>query len=151
MKSAQYQHVFLGTTKQGKVAIFKTSGNDDTHIILRGGKQPNYEAEDIQKCLEELKKSEVNQCIMIDFSHGNSQKIPGNQKKVSQSVCKQIETGNKNIVGVMIESNIEEGNQKLSDNMEYGKSITDACLGWEDTEILLNDLSSSVEKRRNIG
>lgn len=151
MKSAQYQHVFLGTTKQGKVAIFKTSGNDDTHIILRGGKQPNYKAEDIQKCLEELKKSEVNQCIMVDFSHGNSQKIPGNQKKVSQSVCKQIETGNKNIVGVMIESNIEEGNQKISDNMEYGKSITDACLGWEDTEILLNDLSSSVKKRRNIG
>ena len=88
---------------------------------------------------------------MVDFSHGNSQKIPSNQKKVCKSVCKQIETGNKNIVGVMIESNIEEGNQKISDNMEYGKSITDACLGWEDTEILLNDLSSSVKKRRNFG
>ena len=148
IKSAQYQHVFLGTTKKGKVAIFKTSGNDDTHIILRGGLEPNYHASDIENCRADLEKNEVNANIMVDFSHGNSQKNHENQKKVSASICDQIASGNKDIIGVKIESHLKEGNQKISENMEYGKSITDACVDWEETKKLLNDLAQAVKARR---
>jgi len=151
LKSAQYQHVFLGTTKQGKVAIFKTSGNDDTHIILRGGKTPNYDADNVNECIEELKSSDVCPNIMIDFSHGNSMKNHENQKVVCESVCSQISTGNKNIIGAMIESHIKEGNQSISQNMEYGKSITDACINFEETKQLLLQLSDAVKKRRKVG
>jgi len=151
LKSAQYQHVFLGTTKQGKVAIFKTSGNDDTHIILRGGKTPNYDAQNVNKCIDELKKSDVCPNIMIDFSHGNSMKNHENQKVVCESVCSQISSGNKNIIGAMIESHIKEGNQAISQNMEYGKSITDACINFEETKQLLLQLSDAVKKRRKVG
>ena len=151
IKSAQYQHVFLGTTKKGKIAIFKTSGNDDTHIILRGGLQPNFHPEDVEGCVKALQKNEVNANIMIDFSHGNSQKNHENQKKVCASVCQQISEGDKNIIGVMIESHLKEGAQKISDNLEYGKSITDACVHWDETKKLLSDLSSSVKARRSVG
>lgn len=151
LKSAQYQHVFLGTTKQGKVAIFKTSGNDDTHIILRGGKTPNYDADNVNECIEELKSSDVCPNLMIDFSHGNSMKNHENQKVVCESVCSQISSGNKNIIGAMIESHIKEGNQSISQNMEYGKSITDACINFEETKQLLLQLSDAVKKRRKVG
>ena len=151
LKSAQYQHVFLGTTKQGKVAIFKTSGNDDTHIILRGGKTPNYDADNVNECIEELKASDVCPNLMIDFSHGNSMKNHENQKVVCESVCSQISSGNKNIIGAMIESHIKEGNQSISQNMEYGKSITDACINFEETKQLLLQLSDAVKKRRKVG
>jgi len=151
LKSAQYQHVFLGTTKQGKVAIFKTSGNDDTHIILRGGKTPNYDAQNVNKCIDELKKSDVCPNIMIDFSHGNSMKNHENQRVVCESVCSQISSGNKNIIGAMIESHIKDGNQAISQNMEYGKSITDACINFEETKQLLLQLSDAVKKRRKVG
>lgn len=151
LKSAQYQHVFLGTTKQGKVAIFKTSGNDDTHIILRGGKTPNYDTKNVNECINELKKSDVCPNIMIDFSHGNSMKNHENQKVVCESVCAQISAGNKNIIGAMIESHIKEGNQSISQNMEYGKSITDACINFEETKQLLLQLSNAVKKRRKVG
>ena len=148
IKSAQYQHVFLGTTKKGKVAIFKTSGNDDTHIILRGGLEPNYHPKDIENCRADLEKNEVNANIMVDFSHGNSQKNHENQKKVSASICDQIASGNKDIIGVMIESHLKEGNQKISEDMEYGKSITDACVNWEETKKILDDLAEAVKARR---
>ena len=148
IKSAQYQHVFLGTTKKGKVAIFKTSGNDDTHIILRGGLEPNYHPNDIENCRASLEKNKVNANIMVDFSHGNSQKNHENQKNVSASICEQIADGNKDIIGVMIESHLKEGNQKISEGMEYGKSITDACVNWEETKKLLNDLAKAVIARR---
>ena len=151
LKSAQYQHVFLGTTKQGKVAIFKTSGNDDTHIILRGGKTPNYDAQNVNECIDELKNSNVCPNIMIAFSHGNSMKNHENQKVVCESVCSQISSGNKNIIGAMIESHIKEGNQSISQNMEYGKSITDACINFEETKQLLLELSDAVKKRRKVG
>ena len=148
IKSAQYQHVFLGTTKKGKVAIFKTSGNDDTHIILRGGLEPNYHPKDIENCRADLEKNEVNANIMVDFSHGNSQKNHENQKKVSASICDQIASGNKDIIGVMIESHLKEGNQKISEDMEYGKSVTDACVNWEETKKILDDLAEAVKARR---
>ena len=151
MKSAKYQHVFLGTTKQGKVAIFKTSGNDDTHIILRGGEKPNYDSSDIKECIAKLKNEKVNMNLMVDFSHGNSQKNHEKQKIVCKSVAEQILKGNKHITGVMIESHLEEGNQKMSENLEYGKSITDSCIGWEETKELIRKLAKSVEGRREIG
>ena len=150
LKSAQYQHVFLGTTKQGRVAIFKTSGNDDTHIILRGGKQPNFDPDSVNNCINKLKDSDVCPNIMIDFSHGNSQKNHENQKKVCDSVANQISNGNKNIIGAMIESHIKEGNQSISENMEYGKSITDACINFEETKQLLLTLSNAVKTRREV-
>ena len=148
IKSAQFQHVFLGTTKKGKVAIFKTSGNDDTHIILRGGKQPNYHAEAVNKCIEELNSSTVNPNIMVDFSHGNSMKKHENQQIVCENICQQITNGNKNIIGAMIESNLKPGNQKISENMEYGKSVTDACIDFEETKELILKLSKAVIARR---
>ena len=151
IKSAQYQHVFLGTTKKGKVAIFKTSGNDDTHIILRGGLEPNFYPKDVQNCEQTLEDNDVNANVMIDFSHGNSKKNHENQKKVCASVCSQIIDGNNNIIGVMIESHLKEGAQKISDNLEYGKSITDACVNWEETKKLLNELACSVKERRKLG
>ena len=151
IKSAQYQHVFLGTTKKGKVAIFKTSGNDDTHIILRGGLEPNFYPKDVQNCEQTLEDNDVNANVMIDFSHGNSKKNHENQKKVCASVSTQIKDGNKNIIGVMIESHLKEGAQKISDNLEYGKSITDACVDWEETKKLLNELACSVKERRKLG
>jgi len=151
MKSAKYQHVFLGTTKQGKVAIFKTSGNDDTHIILRGGEKPNYDSSDIKECIAKLKNEKVNMNLMVDFSHGNSQKNHENQKIVCKSVAEQILKGNKHITGVMIESHLEEGSQKMSENLEYGKSITDSCISWEETKELIRKLAKSVEGRREIG
>ena len=151
MKSAKYQHVFLGTTKQGKVAIFKTSGNDDTHIILRGGEKPNYDASDIEQCISTLVEEKTNMNLMVDFSHGNSQKNHENQKIVCKSIAEQIEKGNKHITGVMIESHLKEGNQKMSENLEYGKSITDSCICWEETKQLIKELADSVKKRREIG
>ncbi len=150
IKSAQYQHVFLGTTKKGKVAIFKTSGNDDTHIILRGGLEPNYHPKDIENCRADLEKNEVNANIMVDFSHGNSMKKHENQKKVCLDICKQLKDGNKNIVGAMIESHLKSGNQKISEDMEYGRSITDACIDFEETKNLLTALSDAVKERRKI-
>ncbi len=151
IKSAKYQHVFLGATKQGKVAIFKTSGNDDTHLILRGGKNPNYDKDSVHACVKCLSESNINSNIMVDFSHGNSQKNHENQAKVCLSICSQIANGNKNIVGVMIESNLQAGNQKISNQMEYGKSITDACVDFEETKVFLENLSTAVQKRREIG
>ena len=150
IKSAQYQHVFLGTTKKGKVAIFKTSGNDDTHIILRGGKKPNYDKSAIIDCVSQLEGSDVNPNIMVDFSHGNSMKKHENQKKVCLDICKQLKNGNKNIVGAMIESHLKSGNQKISEDMEYGRSITDACIDFEETKNLLTALSDAVKERRKI-
>ena len=122
-----------------------------THIILRGGKEPNYEKEDVNACIEKLDASEINKNIMIDFSHGNSKKNHENQKVVCDSVCKQIAEGNKHIAGVMIESHLKAGNQKISDELEYGKSITDACICWDETKELLLNLSQSVKQRREIG
>ena len=110
--------------------------------------EPNYHPNDIENCRASLEKNKVNANIMVDFSHGNSQKNHENQKNVSASICEQIADGNKDIIGVMIESHLKEGNQKISEGMEYGKSITDACVNWEETKKLLNDLAQAVIARR---
>ena len=147
--SALHPHKFLSVTKEGKAAVFSSSGNKDCHVILRGGTTPNYKSEDIELVSEVLKKSNLLETIMIDMSHGNSSKQHKKQLEVCSDVSNQIASGEHRITGVMIESNIEEGNQSAKDktNLIYGKSITDACINWEDTLICLNQLAESVQKR----
>ena len=148
IQAANHPHVFLSTTKEGEVAVFKTAGNIDSHIILRGGKNPNYSAESIAETLAALTEAEVNESIMVDASHGNSQKIFKNQISVISSVCDQIIGGNKNLNGVMIESHLVEGNQKISNNLVYGQSITDECMNLNDTDGCFKELDAAVSKSR---
>ena len=148
IQAANHPHVFLSTTKEGEVAVFKTAGNIDSHIILRGGKNPNYSAESIAETLAALTEAEVNESIMVDASHGNSQKIFKNQISVISSVCDQIIGGNKNLNGVMIESHLVEGNQKISNNLVYGQSITDGCMNLNDTDSCFKELDAAVSKSR---
>ena len=148
--SAKNPHIFLSVTKEGNSAVFSSSGNSDCHVILRGGKEPNYSAEFISEASNTLKSSNLEESLMVDMSHGNSQKQHKNQIEVCNNVSSQISSGENRIVGVMIESNIEEGNQSMKDinNLVYGKSITDACLNFEDTKSCLEKLATSIQERR---
>ena len=148
--SAQNPHKFLSVTKEGRAAIFYSSGNKDCHVILRGGSKPNYSKEDIDKTATILKDNGLVESIMVDMSHGNSSKQHKNQLIVCQDIANQIALGEARITGVMIESNIEEGNQSMKDinNLVYGKSITDACLNFEDTKSCLEKLATSIQERR---
>ena len=148
IQAANHSHVFLGATKEADIAMLKTAGNNDTHIILRGGKVPNFDKESVESTLTALKEAEINESIMIDASHGNSQKKFKQQINVVDSICNQITEGNKNIKGVMIESHLYEGNQKITENLTYGQSITDACMGWEDTLECLEKLNNAVNIKR---
>ena len=148
IQAANHSHVFIGATKEADIAMLKTAGNIDTHIILRGGKTPNYDKDSVENTLIALREAEVNESIMIDASHGNSQKKFKEQIPVIDSISNQIIEGNKNIKGIMIESHLNEGNQKISDNLKYGQSITDACMGWEDTIKCLENLNTAVDKKR---
>ena len=148
--SAAASHHFLSVTKFGHAAIVETTGNNDCHIILRGGKTTNFDKESVKAVTEQLADNELNTKIMIDFSHANSSKKFENQMLVSTDVSNQISEGNQDIFGVMVESNLVEGNQKLINGKAevYGQSITDACIGWNDTETLLAQLSDAVVARR---
>lgn len=154
MGSAESSHHFLSVTKFGHSAIVSTKGNKDCHIILRGGdKGPNYSQEDVASVCGEIEKSGRLAHVMVDFSHANSSKQFKKQLDVCQDVVKQLSQGSKQIFGVMIESNLVEGRQDLiegqADKLVYGQSITDACIGWEDTEQVLQALSEAVIARRN--
>ncbi|MGB1263206.1 MAG: 3-deoxy-7-phosphoheptulonate synthase AroG [Cognaticolwellia sp.] len=148
--AASASHHFLSVTKYGHSAIVETTGNQDCHIILRGGKTPNYDADSVKSVTEQLAKSALNSNIMIDFSHANSSKKFENQMLVCRDVCQQMVSGNKNIFGVMVESHLVEGRQDLVDGKAptYGQSITDACIGWQDTQTLLAKLEQAVVQRR---
>jgi len=148
IQAANHSHVFLGATKEADIAMLKTAGNNDAHIILRGGKVPNYDEESVENTLTALKEAEVNESIMIDASHGNSQKQFKQQIPVIDSICSQVNKGNHNIKGIMIESHLYEGNQKISEKLKYGQSITDACMGWEDTLSCLQKLNDAVNIKR---
>ena len=148
IQAANHSHVFLGATKEADIAMLKTAGNNDAHIILRGGKVPNFDKESVENTLTALKEAEVNESIMIDASHGNSQKKFKQQIPVIDSICEQISDGNKNIKGVMIESHLNEGNQKITEKLNYGQSITDACMGWEDTVMCLSKLNDAINLKR---
>lgn len=174
--AVKHPHHFLSVTKPGVVAIVGTVGNDDCFVILRGGtKGTNYDAESIKEAKEALEKQGLRPRLMVDCSHGNSLKDHRNQPKVAAALAEQIEKGETGIMGVMIESNINEGelpllgslrdptqlsltrllgNQKVPKEgkagLKYGVSITDACIGWEDTEAVLDKLAAAVKKRREV-
>ncbi|WP_165313632.1 3-deoxy-7-phosphoheptulonate synthase AroG [Vibrio ziniensis] len=150
IRSAESSHHFLSVTKFGHSAIVETAGNPDCHIILRGGKEPNYSAEHVSDIKNQLEASGLRQKVMIDFSHANSSKQYQRQMVVSEDVSAQIAGGEHAIFGVMIESHLVEGRQDLVDGKAptYGQSITDACIGWNDTETVLRQLADAVEKRR---
>lgn len=150
IKAASSPHHFLSVTKGGHSAIVKTKGNEDCHIILRGGKAPNYQAEFVQAASEALEKSGLRPRIMIDASHANSSKKPENQPLVLEDVAQQIEAGDNRIFGVMIESNLVAGRQDHVEGqpLAYGQSITDGCIGWDTTEEVIARLARAVANRR---
>ena len=149
--SAAHSHTFLGHTKHGQSAIFVTTGNPDTHIILRGGrKMVNYTAAAVADTTAQMEKAGLPARIMIDFSHANSNKDYKRQAVVCHDVAGQIAAGNRNIIGVMIESNLVAGAQKMTpgEPLVYGQSITDACIDWAETKTLLSELAGAVRARR---
>jgi 3-deoxy-7-phosphoheptulonate synthase len=151
--AAMSPHHFLSLTKAGHSAIFSTTGNEDVHIILRGGNdRPNYDAVSVEQVAEGLEKARLRPNIMIDFSHANSLKQCQRQLIVGEDVAGQIANGDNRIMGVMIESHLKAGNQQVIEGRElvYGQSITDACLSWEDTVPLLHDLATAVQERRTV-
>lgn len=152
IQSASHSHHFLSVTKAGHSAIFTTKGNDDCHIILRGGRRPNYDEVSVNEAIKQLKDAGLPATLMVDFSHANSNKDFRNQPKVATNIAGQITSGTHEISGVMIESHLVEGNQvgegKNHEDITYGQSITDACIGWEDTELVLKELADAVKKRR---
>ena len=151
VRAAKEPHIFYSPDKDGAMAVYRTSGNPFGHIILRGGKQPNYHAEDVNAAAEQLKSLGVSHRMVVDFSHGNSQKKHAQQLIVADSIIKQMNEGSTAIAGIMAESFIEEGNQKVipGEKLVYGKSITDACLHWEDSEKLLRSLAKASRDRMN--
>ncbi len=153
VRAAKSKHHFLGVTKQGTTAIFETTGNSDAHIILRGGNDgPNYEKVHVDYAAEALKPHNLPHKVMIDCSHGNSSKDYKKQTVVIEDICQQVNAGSDNIFGVMIESNLKEGNQSIFVTpLEYGKSITDACVGWQETVEMLDKLAQAVKAQRHLG
>jgi len=150
INAAGSPHCFLSVTKYGHSAIVETSGNADCHIILRGGKEPNYSAQHVSAVKTGLEKAGLPPQVMIDFSHANSSKQYQKQLEVADDVSAQISGGERGIIGVMIESHLVEGNQSLESGepLVYGKSITDACIGWNDTDKVLRQLAAAVKQRR---
>jgi 3-deoxy-7-phosphoheptulonate synthase len=150
IRAAAAEHVFLSVTKAGHSAIVITSGNEDCHVILRGGKKPNYDTHSIEAACKQLASAGFAQRLMIDISHSNSEKDYKRQVEVGRIVGGQIASGDGRIIGVMVESHLKEGRQDLIPGKElaYGQSITDACIGWEDTVGLLDELAQSVRMRR---
>ena len=147
LQSVKSPHRFLGISPDGKVSIVTTRGNAHAHVVLRGGTNgPNYYPENIAVCEEELESIGATQAIMVDCSHANSNKDHTKQGSVLEAVAEQISVGNKSIRGVMLESNLNPGNQKVdsSQELQYGVSITDACIGWEETERLLKDFHKAL-------
>jgi 3-deoxy-7-phosphoheptulonate synthase len=150
IKAAASPHHFLSVTKAGHSAIVSTAGNEDCHVILRGGKTANYDAASVDAACQDLGKAGVAARLMIDFSHANSEKQFKRQIDVARDVAGQLIKGEDRICGVMIESHLKEGRQDLLPGkpLEYGQSITDACIGWEDSVDVLNLLAEAVRKRR---
>ena len=152
VRAAAHPHVFLGVTEQGLAGIVLTRGNPDCHIILRGGRTgPNYDRGHVQRTLGLLREAAIGPRLMIDASHGNSEKDYRRQSDVAHSIAQQIAEGERGITGVMVESFLVEGRQDLvdRDRLTYGQSITDACVGWDATVEVLRDLAAAVRARRD--
>ncbi|KKB07228.1 3-deoxy-7-phosphoheptulonate synthase [Devosia chinhatensis] len=150
--SAAHPHHFLAVTKDGRSAIAATTGNEDGHIILRGGKTTNYDAASVDAAAQAAVNAGLNAAIMIDASHANSSKKPENQPLVLADIGGQVAAGDKRIIGVMVESNLEAGRQDLVPGtpLKYGQSITDGCIDWDSTVTTLTALAEAVEKRRAV-
>ena len=154
LQAAACGHHFLSVHKQGQVAIVQTEGNPDCHVILRGGKQPNYDAASVQAACAQLQAAGLPAHLMIDCSHANSHKQYEKQMDVARDIARQISQGGRGIAGVMVESHIEASAQKFTPGQDdaaalrYGQSITDACLGWSDSQALLALLDEAVRARR---
>jgi 3-deoxy-7-phosphoheptulonate synthase len=150
IKAAQHPHHFLSVTKSGQSAIVSTSGNEDCHMILRGGKAPNYDVESIEAAAKDISGAGLAVNIMVDASHGNSLKKPKNQLQVCEEIARQLGAGDSRIIGVMIESHLIEGRQDLipGKSLTYGQSITDGCICWDDTVSVLKTLARGVRARR---
>ena len=148
IRSASANHSFISVTDEGSVAVFRTEGNPHCHVILRGGREPNYDRASVTVCEEELRKAGIVENIMIDCSHGNSRKNHTRQLDVLKDISKQLAADNTSIIGVMLESNIEEGNQPIPNNLDEirpGVSVTDACISWESTEVALRLFANSIQ------
>lgn len=150
LNSVSHPHSFLGIDRQGKVSIVRTKGNPYAHVVLRGGGgKPNYDSVNVAICEQELEKAKLAKNIMIDCSHANSNKDPALQPLVMQNATNQILEGNKSIIGLMIESNLNWGNQSIPDNLcdlEYGVSVTDACIDWDTTEKAILDMHEKLKE-----
>jgi 3-deoxy-7-phosphoheptulonate synthase len=148
--AAARPHVFMSLTKDGQSAIFSTRGNLDTHIILRGGSRPNYDTESVNIAAEAIEQAGLKPKIMIDFSHANSRKRHEKQVWVCEDVAGQIARGDRRIIGAMIESHLVAGRQDLTEGVapRYGQSVTDACIGWDDTVPMLEELAEAAAQRR---
>ena len=148
--AARTPHAFMGMTKLGVAAIFETTGNDDCHVILRGGTRPNYDAESVAACCATLRAAGLREQVMIDVSHGNSEKQFRRQLEVARDVTARIAAGDQHVIGLMIESHLEEGRQELVPGapLKRGVSITDACISFADTVPVLRDLARAVRQRR---
>ena len=153
IRAASRPHHFLSLTKAGHSAIYTTAGNSDCHIILRGGKTPNYDAVSVNEAGEKLQQAGLKPRLMIDCSHANSKKIPQNQVRVCEHVASQIARGDRRIIGVMIESHLVAGRQEViaGKPLVYGQSITDACIDIDTTEKMLDDLAAATRERRQVG
>ncbi len=150
LRAAAAPHAFIGMTKTGQAAIFETIGNEDCHVILRGGKSPNYDAASVEAAARELAGAGLAAHLMIDFSHANAAKQYQRQMDVAADVAAQLAAGDERIFGVMVESHLNAGRQDLvpGQPLAYGVSVTDPCLGWDDTAALLDTLAQAVRQRR---
>ncbi|HHB13409.1 MAG TPA: 3-deoxy-7-phosphoheptulonate synthase [Chromatiales bacterium] len=151
IRSAAQPHHFLSLTKAGRSAIFSTTGNDDCHVILRGGREPNYDARSVEAACRRLEAAGLRPQVMIDCSHANSRKQPERQVAVARDVAGQIAAGDRRIIGVMLESHLVAGRQDAVPGrpLTYGQSITDPCIGWDDTDPILHELAAAVRARRS--
>ncbi|MFP9229591.1 3-deoxy-7-phosphoheptulonate synthase [Pectobacterium cacticida] len=151
MKAASMPHRFVGINQTGQVCLLQTQGNHDGHVILRGGKTPNYSAQDVAECEKQMQDAGLKPALMIDCSHGNSNKDYRRQPLVVDAVMEQIKAGNRSIIGLMLESHLHEGNQSSEQprsDMRYGVSVTDACISWESTETLLRSVHQELDAAR---
>ena len=152
VQAASHPHHFLSVTKQGRTAIVGTAGNEDCHVILRGGKAPNHDAASVDAACTTIAAAGLTPMVMIDASHANSGKKPENQPRVIDEIAAQLEAGEQRIGGVMVESHLLDGRQDLVDGraLTYGQSITDGCIGWDDSVAVLECLARAVEARRRL-
>lgn len=147
MKAASMAHRFMGINQLGQVCLLQTRGNPDGHVILRGGKQPNYSAEHVAECEQQMRQAGLKPALMVDCSHGNSNKDFRRQSVVARDVLNQVIAGNRSLIGLMLESHLNEGNQSAEqprESLKYGVSVTDACINWQTTENLLREINQAL-------